>query len=54
VYPQMHHLLGDSTTEERLGHSSPADGPELLVLGPFYPPCCSYDQLGEPLARTLP
>jgi hypothetical protein len=38
----------------KLGHSSPADRLKLRVRSPLYLPCRSYDQLGEPLARTLP
>jgi hypothetical protein len=54
VYPQMQHLLGDSTTEAKLGRSSPADRTELRGQIPFYLPCRSYDQLGKSPARTLP
>jgi hypothetical protein len=40
--------------EAKLGHSSPADRPELRVRIPLDLPCRSYDQLGKSLARTLP
>ena len=47
-------FLEISTTEAKLGHSSPADRTELGGQILFYLPCRSYDQRGEPLARTLP